>query len=1109
MYVIKRNGTKEEVMFDKIYQRIKMLAGINTTSSFSAHPLSKINPHTISQQVIQGLYDGINTTDIDNHSANLATSLSIKHYEYGTLAARIIVSNHHKNTLTGFRDKMTILYMNKDKHQKANQIISSSFYKFVKKNQLQIESAIEYNRDYLLDFFAFKTLEKLYLLYTGDRESRHIIERPQDLFMRVAIFIHAPKLASNKQASPECIRDILETYNLMSLNLFTHATPTLFNAGLVKPSLLSCFLLVSDDSLESIMKAATDCAHISKNSGGIGISISGWRSEGSMIRSSGGKSSGTVPFARILNNVARAFNQGGGKRLGSIACYMEPHHPDILAFLNLKRNHGDENLRARDLFLALWVSDLFMERVRNNEEWSLFDPDYTPGLTDVYGDDYRALYCEYEEKGLAHRTVRAREVWQAVFNSQKESGVPYICYKDTVNRYSSQKNIGTIKCSNLCVSGDTVVLTEHGYENIKVLTNTGGIHKVWNGHEWSLSTFAKTSDSAELLEISFSDGNVLKCTPYHKFYVTTDDVNEQIIEASDLKIGTKISKFKFPIIDKYQEEFKYAYTHGLQGNLSEKNIVPFKYSIKSRLEWLAGLFDRYGCLYSNGTSIQLYSVNFKFLQNVKYLCNSLGVNPLISMSTVPGMSLVHDENNDAQMLLIKKCYWMLVVNSIDTHKLYDMGLTTLILSYNYNQPGDEQEFISVVNIARLEKPEPTYCFSEPLRHKGVFNGILTGQCAEIMEHSSSSEYACCTLSSICLSKFVIFDNENIPSFDYDNFRKIVTICVRNLNKVIDKNNYPVPETKKSNIRHRPLAIGIQGLHDVFFKFKWPFESEQAASFNRRLFEVFYYEALRASNHLARETYQSYVDEFNESIILNRGEYTNASNIPKTAGAYSSFLENGGCPLSQGIFQFEIQASPTVQPLRVKDLVTGSELDWEGLRKDIVEYGVRNSLLIALMPTASTSQIMGNVEGMEPLTSNMYKRPTLAGEFIVINKYLMRDLQDLNLYDEDMERDITLGNGSIQHIARIPPHIRAIYKTTWEIKQKNCIDLAADRTPFIDQSQSLNLYIEDLTFAKFNSMHFYGWTKGLKTGCYYLRSRSASRAQTFTIEPEQNCVMCSS
>jgi ribonucleoside-diphosphate reductase alpha subunit len=843
MYVIKRNGSKEEVMFDKIYQRIKMLSGLNQSSggeeplgSFPGDVLLHVNPHSISQHVIQGLYDGINTTDIDNYSAAIATSLSIKHYDYGTLAARIIVSNHHKNTLTGFRDKMTILYMNKDNHQKANPIISSAFYKFVKKNQVKIEAAIDYDRDYLLDFFAFKTLEKLYLLYTGTRTERHIIERPQDLFMRVAIFIHAP-LASkarsdnptSKPASEQCLQLIFETYDYMSKNFFTHATPTLFNAGLVKPSMLSCFLLSTEDSLEGIMKTATDCAHISKNSGGIGVAVSNWRSEDSLIRSSGGKSSGTVPFLRILNNVARAFNQGGGKRLGSIACYMEPHHPDILAFLNLKRNHGDESLRARDLFLALWVSDLFMQRVQNNEDWSLFDPDHTPGLSEVYGDEYNTLYLDYEKRGMAHRVVKARAIWQAVFNSQKESGVPYICYKDTVNRYSSQKNVGTIKSSNLC--------------------------------------------------------------------------------------------------------------------------------------------------------------------------------------------------------------------------------------------------------------------------------------AEIMEYSSTTEYACCTLASICLSKFV-----QDSAFNYQEFRKVVDICVKNLNKVIDKNHYPVPETKKSNFRHRPLAIGVQGLHDVFFKFKWPFSSPEAAKFNRYLFEVFYFQALTTSNLLARELYEAHVLE---ATTGTGSKYAAVDDIPLTIGAYSSFSENGGCPLSKGIFHFEIKAS-AVPALQVCDLRTKDELDWEGLRSSIVKYGVRNSLLIALMPTASTSQVMGNVEGMEPLTSNLYKRPTLAGEFIVINKYLMRDLQDMGLYDEDMERELKIGNGSIQHIEMIPKTIRDLYKTTWELSQKTLIDLAADRTPFIDQSQSLNLYIEDLTFAKFNSMHFYGWSKGLKTGCYYLRSRSASRAQTFTIEPSnqmetapEECVMCSS
>lgn len=806
MFVIKRNGSFEEVNFNKVFQRLKYITA-------EPYPLPDINVHTLSQTVIQGLHNQILTKDIDIHSANICASLSIQNRQYGILAGRIIINNHHKNTLTSFKDKMDRLYLRKDAHGNVCPLLDDKFYKFVLKNQKEIEHHIDYSRDFLLDYFSFKTLERSYLLKEGDE----IIERPQDMFMRVSIFLHmVPKVSKEKTKS--VLERIFETYDLMSNRYFTHATPTLFNSGTTRPGALSCFLLGTNDSLEGILKTVTDCAQISKWAGGIGFHISNWRSKGALIRGTNGTSSGIVPFLKIFNDTARAFNQGG-KRPGSFAAYIEMHHPDIMDFLQLRRTHGEENLRCRDLFMALWVCDLFMERVRDNQIWSLFDPDECPNLNEVYGDEYKQLYMEYESKKMYREQIPARELWKAVFMSQKESGIPYILYKDHVNRHNNQSNIGIIKSSNLC--------------------------------------------------------------------------------------------------------------------------------------------------------------------------------------------------------------------------------------------------------------------------------------AEITEVSNADEYACCTLASVCLPMFVedtLEENEERvlnhefpkrPVFNYKKLMDVVHVIVRNLNQVIDRNWYPTPETEKSNTNHRPLGIGVQGLADVFFKFRCTYDSTLAKDLNQRIFETIYYAAVSASTKLSKEIFKTHQQQ-----LVKKGGSVQET-LPKTIGSYSSMTRNDGSPLFQGKFHWELYG------LEQKDLL--QKFDWESLRAHIQTFGVRNSLLVALMPTASTSQIMGNIESFEPLTSNIFKRQTLAGEFIVVNKYLMNDLQQLGLWNKEMENYLKLNNGSIQTIQGIPDDIKQLYRTVWEISQQHIIDLAANRQPFVDQSQSMNLFIEDLTFSKFNSMHFYSWTKQLKTGCYYLRTRPAVQAQKFTVQ----------
>lgn len=810
MFVIKRKGVREDVSFDKIHNRIKWLVNEPTH-------LKYVNPSQLSQKVIQNLYDGISTSDIDNYTANLSASLSVQNRDYAVLAGRIVVNNCHKNTLSGFKDKMNKLYMRNDTNGEICSMISDDFYKFIEKNQKDIETKIDYNRDYTFDFFGFRTLEKGYLLKVNDV----LVERPQDMYMRVAIHIH---MDATNYKSEIALARIFETYDLMSNKYFIHATPTLFNAGTTRPALASCFLLGTEDSLEGIMSTATKCANISKRAGGIGFHFSNWRSSGALIRSTNGRSSGTIPFLRIFNDIARAFNQGG-KRLGSFAAYIEPHHPDIMSFLELRRNHGDENLRTRDLFMALWVSDLFMKRVKADEQWSTFDPDECPGLTDCFGDEYEKLYETYENAGKASIKFRARDIWQAIFTSQKESGLPYILYKDTVNRNNPQNNMGVIKSSNLCC-------------------------------EITIYSDAKEFGTCVL-------GSV--CLP--KFVKDTYSSDE-----------LKLDEDKRRMLDD------------------------------------------------------------KFPQN--------------------------------------------------------------------------------------------------------------------------------------------------PIIQYKELAKIAGVLCRNLDSVIDKNMYPCEEAERSSMRGRPIGIGVQGLADVFYKLKIPFESETAKSINKKLFEAIYYGAISMSTQLAKEKYK----------VKRKSQEDSGIEIKKTAGSYPAYTTNGGSPLANGQFHWEMYG--------LKESELSNMFDWKTVRNHIEIYGVANSLLTALMPTASTSHINGNIECFEALTSNMYKRRVLSGEFVIINKYLTRDLQMMGLWTDEMVNYLKVNGGSVQGIQGLPKNFTDIYKTVWEVSQKTVMDMASDRQPFVDQSQSMNLHFNDFSFKKFNAAQFHAWGKNLKTGNYYIRTKISSSPQKFTVTPNE-------
>ncbi|WP_339923976.1 ribonucleoside-diphosphate reductase subunit alpha [uncultured Cyclobacterium sp.] len=761
MLVIKRDGRRESVRFDKITARIE-----NLCYELDAR---YIHPIEIAKKVIDGLYDGVTTTELDNLAAEVCASLTVKHPEYAVLAARISISNLHKTTSQSFSNTMKRLYtyINPITNENAA-LIAPDVYGIVKKHAAKLDQVIEYSRDFDYDFFGFKTLERSYLIKLDGK----VVERPQHMLMRVSIGIHK-----------EDIDAAIETYHLLSQKWFTHATPTLFNAGTPKPQLSSCFLLtMKDDSIDGIYDTLKQCAKISQSAGGIGLSIHNVRAKGSYIRGTNGVSNGIVPMLRNFDMTARYVDQGGGKRKGSFAIYLEPWHADIKDFLDLKKNHGKDELRARDLFYAVWASDLFMKRVEANEEWSLFCPHEAPGLADCYGEEFERLYEKYEKEGRAREVIKAQELWFEILESQIETGTPYILYKDAANGKSNQKNLGTIKSSNLCT--------------------------------------------------------------------------------------------------------------------------------------------------------------------------------------------------------------------------------------------------------------------------------------EIMEYTSPDEVAVCNLASLALPKFISTGKDGKKYFDHDKLYEVTKVVTRNLNKVIDVNYYPVPEARKSNFRHRPVGLGIQGLADTFILLRMPFDSPEAKGLNEDIFETIYFASMETSMELA-----------------------------KVNGTYETYE---GSPVSKGLFQFDMWG---VTP-------KSGRWNWKELKEKVNKYGVRNSLLVAPMPTASTSQILGNNECFEPYTTNIYTRRTLSGEFVVVNKHLMKDLIRLGIWTDGMKNRLIAANGSIQNMPDIPQNLKDLYKTVWEISQKVIIDLAADRGAYVCQSQSMNLFLQEPNFGKLTSMHFYAWKKGLKTGIYYLRSKAASSAIQFTVDKSQ-------
>ena len=1007
MRVLKRVGLYESMQFDKITERLSILSqGLN------------VAPDKVAQKAISSMTDGISTSLIDEITADVAVNMITEDPDYEKLAVRIIVSNMHKLRPGTFSECWS---------KSGNEIVGP------------FDDMIVPERDYDFSYFGIKTLLKMFL-------NEH--ETPQYMFMRVALGIHGKN-------DPNSVR---ETYDYMSQKFFTHATPTLFNSGTKSPQLSSCFLTgIKEDSIAGMYDTLKDCALISKWSGGLGIHIHNVRAKGSHIRGTDGTSDGLVPMLRTFNATARHVNQcfrgdtlvqtvlgwlsierirpgdlvltgdgsfqpvtkfhlrdasenmlrvrtnkssnsvfvtkahqvfvrkahdseeleeisandlvpfvhemyypgqgfaivsevteiyqkckvydltvdvnhnyvtdiglvhNSGKRKGSFAIYLEPWHADILDFLELRLNQGDEEARTRDLFTALWIPDLFMKRLERKESWSLFCPDAAPGLADVYGEEFEELYLKYETEGRASKTVPVETVWSAILKSQIETGTPYMLYKDACNKKSNQQHLGTIKSSNLCVAPETKILTKKGYITISDLCDQEV--EVWNGEEWSLVAVRLTSESSDLIRVNLTDGNFLECTEYHKFHLKGSGV----LTANALVPGDEL------------------------------------------IDWV--------------------TPEGKTISGVK-------------------------------------------VSSVDIH-------------------------------GRADK---TYCFNEPKRHMGIFNGVIAGNCTEIVEFTDPDEIAVCNLASLCLPKFVV----NGDFFDFELLEKVTRIVTRNLDKIIDVNMYPVPQAERSNKKHRPVAIGVQGLADVYQMLGMEFGQ---GDLNVKIFETMYWAACSESVNIASEK-----------------------------GAHDSFE---GSPWSKGLFQFDLWGSKPAS----------DRYDWESIRGK----PIRNSLLLGPMPTATTSQIMGNNECFEPYTSNMYLRRTLAGEFIVLNKHLVNDLKKLGIWNKTTKDHIIRDQGSVQGLPGLPDNLKRIYKTVWEIPQRLIIDMSAERGPFICQSQSMNLHVEDPSISKLSSMHMYAWKKGLKTGMYYLRTRPKARAIQFTLEPEapaaapvcrkeNGCIMCSS
>lgn len=968
--------------------------------------------------------ESITPNDFYNYVADYcATKISV-HPDYNKLASRICINRLHNTTYDSMSKVAQVLFDNVDMHGVPQPLITQDLYNTIMNNKEQIENAMNNDDDYSFDYFGIRTLERSYLLKMNDDSNKKVpMERPQQMIMRVALGIHGNDIDA-----------AIETYKLMSQKYFTHATPTLFNAGTNRNQLSSCFLLGVDDNLDNIFSQIKQIGMISKYAGGIGIHMSSIRAKGSLIRGTNGESGGIIPLCIVLNKTSRYVDQGGGKRKGSIACYLEPWHADIFEYCELRKaNSGNEDTRARDLFLALWIPDLFMKRVENDGMWSLMCPDECPNLNGTYGDEFEQLYLKYESAKQYRKQVYARDLWKHIMECQIETGFPYMLYKDSVNKKSNQKNLGTIKSSNLCVHGDTYVLTDMGQKKISTLVET--FVNVWNGNEWSNVLVKKTGANIDLIRVNLSNGAYLDCTKNHIFYCKNENGHIVGVEAQNLEYKMELIQIPLlPVVNTKTNEYDSLMCS----------------STEEKFEWLR----HYGNI--DGNEMCINCDNYEGFNVARLMLQTIGIDTYCTLFT-----------KDSE-----KAIYQLKIDAYGMYNLAKMGFEKINENHNVNinwdcsnshtvrKPKQQENIVYVTCIEPSFESCDTYCFTEPKRGLGMFNGILTGQCAEITEYSDGNTTAVCNLASICLPKY-IEEKDGKKYFNYKKLIEIVRVIVRNLNKVIDINYYPTDNAKSSNETTRPIGIGIQGQACLFNLMSYSYDSPEAALLNKRVFETIYYAAVDESKELA-----------------------------KRDGHYELFK---GSPMSEGKLQFHLWG------LDVKDLETKHEYDWDKLIQEVVEFGVRNSLLTALMPTASTSQIMKCYESFEPYMSNVFVRTTIAGEFIVVNEHLVKDLLKLNLWSDDMKKKIIIANGSVQNIPEIPQHLKDVYKTAFELKLKSILKQSVERGPFIDQSQSMNLFMDKPDFTKLTSAHFYGWKSGLKTGMYYLRSLPAVNPIQFGID----------
>lgn len=1319
IWVLKRDGSRARAEFDQIGARLADLA--------RKDPPLQVDPVLVELHVVRGLVSGMHTSDIDVQAAEEAANMCMEHPDYGKLAGRILVSDLHKTTSPSFVEAMRQAReknLNK-KTGKTHPLISDETWAFIQEHAQALDAAIDHEADYSFDVFACATLKRAYLLKAWDGKSGKIIERPQYMYMRSAIATCA-----------ESIEMALATYKYLSGHLFTFATPTLYNSGTPWPQLSSCFLMVlKDDSIEGIYDTIKDTAIISKNAGGIGVSVHNVRAAGSYIGGSGGTSNGLVPMLRVFNDTARYVDQGGGKRKGAFAIYLEPWHADIFAVLDLKKNHGKEELRARDLFYAMWVPDLFMKRVRDKGTWSLFCPAEAPGLADVWGDEFEKLYEKYEATpGLAREKIPANDLMRRIIESQIETGGPYMLYKDAVNRKSNQKHLGTIKSSNLCVAGDTLILTSKGHLPIQSLANQQV--DVWNGFEFSTVTVHQTGREQQLVRVAFSNGATLDCTPYHKFYVMDGYASGltplqvlagkkrmRTVEAQHLTIGDKLVRHELPVVElapNPANPFAHPYTHGFfcgdglyalqevkdaqcswstqstesagiycghhadydahhnayQQELARRGIalatkdsrgkpacqawcghmprallygekklllehlatvsvrdepkydrisvglppslrpkfdIPMDQPVEIRLRWFAGYCDADGTVVRNEGSqgLQVSSILPKFLESVRLMLQTLGVESKVCKSTNGGMSAlpanIPSQPGATKEYLQQPLYRLLVAEE-GIQRLLSLGFSPrrLVLTVRAEPYQRKTRFVQVTAVEPLPGAHDTFCFTEPKLNAGIFNGILTSQCVEVALFTSPEEVAVCltadtlvetrqgprridecdgaevlvpfssddvqnmtrqehyepvtlidnglkpvlrittagsakpikatvnhrflvklpddrlvwkradtimpgsrivcglgsdvpadtrmvlrveslkeeqvydlsvpnghhfvadglvvhncNLASVSLKAFYDATKTDTNCFDYEKLYECVYHVAQCVDNEIDATHYPIPQARTSNLRHRPIGLGVQGLQELFYKLRIPYDSQEASDVQEDIFETMAFAAL-----------------------------TSSCDTAKVRGYYPSFP---GSPTSKGILQMDMWEQ---KPRR------SGRHDWEALRADIVKYGLRNSQLMAPMPTASTSIIMGNTEGFEPVEFNVQVRGTLAGDYQVVNRSLVEELMSLGLWTQDVRASIMAANGSVQHLMDMPEKTRLLFKNASEISNRRIIDMAAARGKYICQSNSMNLNMKQPTIDKVYAMHMYGWSKGLKTGMYYLRTRGASDPIKFTVDPSK-------